>query len=85
MYGPVSGNQFSTRTGTSNSAAIAAGAVALLVNWGLNQTVPRVLSPAEVKNYIKRGASRSDDLSYPNREYGFGTLDLYNAFSTFIG
>ncbi|MBS5214945.1 MAG: S8 family peptidase [Clostridiales bacterium] len=85
VYGPVSGNQFSTRTGTSNSAAIAAGAVALLVNWGLNQTVPRVLSPAEVKNYIKRGASRSDDLSYPNREYGFGTLDLYNAFSTFIG
>ena len=85
VYGPVSGNQFSTRTGTSNSAAIAAGAGALLVNWGLNQTVPRVLSPAEVKNYIKRGASRSDDLSYPNREYGFGTLDLYNAFSTFIG
>lgn len=85
VYGPVSGNQFSTRTGTSNSAAIVAGAVALLVNWGLNQTVPRVLSPAEVKNYIKRGASRSDDLSYPNREYGFGTLDLYNAFSTFIG
>ncbi|MDO4454361.1 MAG: S8 family peptidase [Eubacteriales bacterium] len=85
VYGPVSGNQFSTRTGTSNSAAVVAGAVALLVNWGLNQTIPRVLSPAEVKNYIKRGADRSDALSYPNREYGFGTLDLYSAFSTFIG
>lgn len=85
VYGPISDNQFSTRTGTSTSAAITAGAIALLVNWGLDLPIPRVLSSAEVKNYIKRGASRSDDLSYPNREYGFGTLDLYNAFSTFIG
>lgn len=84
VYGPVAGNQFSVRTGSSNASAITAGAMALLVNWGLNLPFPRVLSSAEVKNYIKRGASRSDTLSYPNREYGFGTLDLYNAFSTFI-
>ena len=84
VYGPVSQNRFSVRTGSSNSSAITSGAVALLVNWGLNLPLPRVLSSVEVKNYIKRGANRSDSLSYPNREYGFGTLDLYQVFSTFI-
>ena len=84
IYGPVARNQFSVRTGSSNAAAITAGAMALLVNWGLTLTIPRTFSSAEVKNYIKRGAIRSDLLSYPNREYGFGTLNLYNVFSTFI-
>lgn len=84
VYGPVARNQFSVRTGSSCAAAVAAGAVALLINWGLTLAIPRVLSSAEVKNYIKRGASRSDLLSYPNREYGFGTLNLYQVFSTFI-
>lgn len=84
VYGPVSQNRFSIRTGSSNAAAIAAGAVALLVNWGMTLPKSHVLSSAEVKNYLKRGALRSDTLNYPNQEYGFGTLNLYNVFSTLL-
>lgn len=84
VYGPVAQNQFSIRTGSSNAAAISAGIVALLVNWGMTLPNPHILSSAEVKNYLKRGAVRSSTLSYPNREYGFGTINIYNVFSSLL-
>ena len=33
-----------------------------------------------VRNYLVRGAKRDAALSYPNREWGYGRLDLYHTF-----
>ena len=35
---------------------------------------------AELKNLLILGASRSTALSYPNRAWGYGALDLYGIF-----
>ncbi|CBL35540.1 hypothetical protein CL3_02150 [butyrate-producing bacterium SM4/1] len=32
------------------------------------------------KAFLIRGAERNPVFTYPNREWGYGTLNLYNAF-----
>lgn len=80
VYGPTGPGRYSPRTGSSLAAALAAGSVALLINWGLTRYTPHVLSTQEVKNFLIRGADRSENLLYPNREWGYGTLNVYRIF-----
>ena len=77
VYGPDGPGSYMPRTGSSLAAALAAGSVALLINWGLTRYTPHVLSTREVKNFLIRGAERSENLLYPNREWGYGTLNVY--------
>lgn len=74
--------RFTRRTGSSVAAAIAAGAVADIFTWGIVDGNDRVLNGASVNSMLIRGAGRNPSFSYPNREWGFGTLDLYQAFLT---
>lgn len=71
-------------TGSSAAAAITAGAVALLVQWGLQFNNGKLLSSTEIKNMLYRGASRRPDLSYPNRIWGYGTLNVYGIFESLV-
>lgn len=68
------------KTGTSVAAAITAGAVANLVSWGLISGNDINMSDASIRGYIVRGAKRNPGYEYPNREFGYGTLDLYQSF-----
>ena len=77
---PGSDTPMTTRTGTSAAAAITAGAAANLLGWGIVEGNYPTMSEASVKSYLIRGAQRNPALTYPNREYGYGTLDLYEAF-----
>ena len=69
-----------TRTGTSVAAAHVAGAVANLLSWGIVEGHNITMSEASIKAYLIRGARRNPALSYPNREWGYGALDLYETF-----
>ena len=84
VMGPAPKNQFKTMSGTSVSAAIAAGGSALLVEWGMRRTPPRIFNNAELKTLLIRGAKRTPERLYPNREWGYGTLDIYQVLSTLI-
>ena len=76
----VSGRRLTRMSGTSVSAAHLAGAAAILLNWGvLNANYPYLNTPV-LKSIFVRGAQRNPALTYPNREYGYGTLNLYEAF-----
>lgn len=76
----VSGKRLTRMSGTSVSAAHLAGAAAVLLNWGvLNANYPYLNTPV-LKSIFVRGAQRNPALTYPNREFGYGTLDLYEAF-----
>lgn len=77
-------NRGTSVTGTSAAAAIAAGAAALMLEWGIVREGFVLMNGVEVKNNLIRGAGRRPDLSYPNREWGYGTLDLLASFETFI-
>lgn len=85
VYGPglggVPGNiPMTRRSGTSVAAAHMAGAAAILLGWGLAEGNDPSMSAQSVRTYLIRGASRSADLTYPNREWGYGILNLYQAF-----
>jgi subtilisin family serine protease len=84
LFGPGLNNTYVQRTGSSGASAITTGAVALIINWGLVNNQNRLYSSREIKNLIIRGASRSPDLLYPNREWGYGTLDVYHIFETLM-
>ena len=68
------------RTGSSVAAALVAGAVADLFTWGIVRGNNTAMSDASVRAYLIRGANRNPAYTYPNREWGYGTLDLYQTF-----
>ena len=70
---------FVQRSGTA-AAAHAAGAAAILLHWGILERNDPFMNTSAIKTYLIRGAKRNPALTYPNREFGYGTLDLYQAF-----
>ena len=67
-------------SGTSLSAAQTAGTAALLFEWAVIRGNRPFFTGSSVKNYLTRGAKREDRLQYPNRDWGFGRLDMYHTF-----
>lgn len=67
-------------TGTSAAAAHVAGSAAILLNWGIINGNDPYMNTATIKTYLIRGADRNPALIYPNREFGYGTLNLYQSF-----
>lgn len=74
----IPGNQ--SDTGTSIAAAHMAGAAANLLSWGITGQNDMMLNTSSAKAILIRGARRNPNVTYPNREWGYGMLDLYNAF-----
>lgn len=75
-------NLIVARTGASAAAAITTGAAALLMEWGIVRGNYPLLTSGDIKGLLIRGADRDPQRQYPNREWGYGTLNLYEAFST---
>lgn len=80
VYGPFPGGQFGTMTGTSVSAAHVAGAAADILSWGIYRGNEPTMDSNAVRAYLIRGARRKSVYTYPNREWGYGALDLYGVF-----
>ncbi len=73
------------KTGSSLAAAITAGAVAQFMQWAVVEGNNVVVESREIKNYFVRGASRNYDITYPNREWGYGRLNMVGTFDALIG
>lgn len=71
---------YGAMSGTSTAAAITAGACALLMQWGIIHKNDISMSTYQIKAYLIRGCSRNEAMSYPNTQWGYGTLDLINTF-----
>lgn len=67
-------------SGTSTAASITAGACALLMQWGIIQGNDISLSTYQIKAYLIKGCSRNETMSYPNTQWGYGTLNLLQTF-----
>ena len=83
VYGPKVGGGFETRSGTSVAAAITAGASALLMEWAAVRGNYTTISTTGLKNILLRGTDQDPYREYPNREWGYGRLNLYKAFQNF--
>lgn len=65
---------------STNTGTITVGASALLLEWGIVKGNDPSINTIATKAYLSRGARRRDNVSYPNREWGYGELDLLNTF-----
>ena len=54
-----------------------------MLEWTGVQRNDISVTTANIKNYFIRGAVRDDSREYPNREWGWGQLDLYKTFENF--
>lgn len=85
VIGPTLNKGFASFTGTSVAAAHTAGIAALIFEWGyIRGNIPN-MSTVEMKNLIIRGARREPNVAYPNRDWGYGILDIFNVFDVLRG
>lgn len=85
VYSPGLNNTFTNSTGTSVAAANVAGVAAMLLEWGIIKEKSPNMNTSEIKSLLIRGTQRDPNVTYPNKEWGFGILDIYNTFLTFRG
>lgn len=76
---------FGKNTGSSLAAAITAGAAAQFLQWAVVEGYNSNAESREIRNYFIRGASRDANLTYPNREFGYGRLNMVGTFDALIG
>ncbi len=76
---------YGTRSGSSLSAAITSGAVAQFLQWAVVELNRPYVTTNEIRNYLIRGAERESDFSYPNREWGYGRLNIVGTFNALAG
>lgn len=77
---PTLDHTFKPFTGTSVSAAHTTGVVALMLEWGTVRGNDPGMDSIALKNHLIRGARRRQNIVYPNRDWGFGILDIFNVF-----
>ena len=80
IIGPTLDKTFAAFTGTSASAAHTTGIAAMLLEWGIVRGNVPNMSSVEIKNLLMRGARRDLNIIYPNRDWGYGIIDIYNVY-----
>lgn len=73
---------YGTMTGTSAAAAVAAGAAALLMEWGIVQGNMPAIDGDLIRSLLISGCTRDVNQQYPNIKWGYGKLNLYGTFLT---
>ena len=82
VTGPTLNHGFADFTGTSVSAAHMAGIAAMMLEWGNIRGNLIGMSTVELKKLVIRGANRNEELEYPNPDWGYGILDIFNVFDS---
>ncbi|MCD7818574.1 MAG: S8 family peptidase [Lachnospiraceae bacterium] len=77
---PAPGGGYSSLTGSCAASALAAGASALLLESGLRQEPPRHFTFTELKKLFRDGTQKQTSYSYPDREWGYGSMNVYESF-----
>lgn len=70
------------RSGSSYAAALTAGAVAQFLQWAVVEGNDPFAESREIKSYLIRGAKRETNLRYPNKDWGYGRLDMTGVFAS---
>jgi subtilisin family serine protease len=74
MVVPFPEYQYTISTGSSLSAAYAAGVIADLFQWGITEGNLTYMNNQLIKNVLTQSAIRRPELTYPNPEWGYGIL-----------
>ncbi len=77
----VTPSGYSMMSGTSVAAAVTAGACALVLQWGMIERHDPGMNSNRVRALLIRGCERDKNVEYPNNQYGYGRLNLYQTFN----
>lgn len=80
ITGPTLDQGFTSYTGTGVATAHLTGISALLLEWGAVRGHLSNIGTIEIKKLMIRGARRNAGIAYPNRDWGYGVVDIYNVF-----
>lgn len=81
IIAPYPGEKYARISGTAPAAAYVTGSIALFLQYVLVENrYPKKAFTQSISTYLKAGAMRSDNISYPNSTYGYGLLNIRNAF-----
>lgn len=76
---------YGQQTGSSLAAAMTAGGIAQFLQWAVIDNHSNLVGSKEIRNYFIRGASRNSEIEYPNREWGYGRLNVIGVFDVLAG
>lgn len=79
IFGPQGSNSYQALSGTSAAAALAAGAGAQLMEWGIVRGNQLSMNTNQMRRILIRGAVRRPGIEYPNNEWGYGLLDIFQS------
>lgn len=82
VVGPTIEHGYTQYTGTSAAAAHTSGVAAMLLEWGVVKNNLPDMNTVSIKKLFQRGARRDVNIEYPNRDWGYGILDVYNVFDS---
>ena len=85
IMSPTLGQGFDEVTGTSPAAAHTAGVAAMILEWGIVRGNLKSINTVDIKLLMVGGARRNIDLPYPNQDWGYGILDVFNIFNSLRG
>ncbi len=85
LIAPALDNTYAPVTGTSIAAAHTAGVGAMLLEWGVVRNRYNQMDTIDIRNILIRGTVKNPNFSYPNREWGFGILNLFDSFTSLSG
>jgi len=80
VIGVFPGGINGTMTGTSVSAAITAGACALILQWAVVEGNFPTITNYTMISFLFIGLIQRRGIIYPDNLWGYGTLNLYNSF-----
>lgn len=69
------------QTGSPLSTALTVGATAQFLQWAYTERRGNYLNSNEVKSLLILGAVRNDQMTYPNRQWGYGKLNVEGIFT----
>lgn len=84
IMGPNLTKSYTTGTGTGLAAALVAGIATMLLEWGAVRGNMAGMGTPEIKTLLIRGAVQTEGITYPNNTWGYGKVNIYNAFQSLI-
>lgn len=82
VMAPTLDHGFAAFTGTSVAAAHTCGVAAMLLEWGIVKGRYPNMSTQDMKVFMIRGARRNIEREYPNPDWGYGILDVFNIYES---
>jgi len=78
-------NKIVAFSGSSAAAAITVGVCALLLQWGIIDGNDPIMYSIKVRSYLLYGATRDTLSYYPNRDTGYGLLNILGTLNSISG